>query len=167
MLNARAGLKAVLDLQRSPGRSATGTDRVAVREQYMNRAIPEFVGIPAPAVTCWTTAHADLHRANLTASLLLDREGWGRGPQGFDCAALYAYTLLQPNVAARVRAAFPLLGSPDRQTGALLDVRHPGVHAPLVAALLHQLPVPGWPDRPTCRSSASVAVEARCAWTVP
>jgi len=41
--------------------SATVTDRVAVRQQYMDRAIPEFVGIPAPAVTCWTTAHADLH----------------------------------------------------------------------------------------------------------
>ncbi|MDQ0848048.1 hypothetical protein [Streptomyces sp. V1I6] len=42
--------------------SATVTDRVAVRQQYMARAIPEFVGIPAPAVTFWTTAHADLHR---------------------------------------------------------------------------------------------------------
>ncbi|MEU1921022.1 hypothetical protein AB0H23_35300 [Streptomyces albogriseolus] len=50
--------------------SATSTDRVVVREQYMNRAIPEFVGIPAPAVTCWTTAHADLHWANPTASPL-------------------------------------------------------------------------------------------------
>ncbi|KUO04943.1 hypothetical protein [Streptomyces sp. DSM 15324] len=36
----------------------------------------------------------------------------GQGPQGFDCATLYAYTLLQPNVAARVHAAFPILGSP-------------------------------------------------------
>ncbi|MEU8718371.1 hypothetical protein [Streptomyces sp. NPDC048663] len=93
--------------------SATSTDRVAVREQYLNRAIPEFVGIPAPAVTCWTTAHADLHWANLTSPLrLLDWEGWGQAPQGFDCATLYAYTLLQPNVAARVRATFPILGSP-------------------------------------------------------
>ncbi|MFB7600043.1 hypothetical protein [Streptomyces sp. NPDC056160] len=60
--------------------SATSTDLVAVREQYMNRAIPEFVGIPAPAVTYWTTAHADLHWANLTTSplMLLDREGWLR-----------------------------------------------------------------------------------------
>ena len=36
----------------------------------------------------------------------------GQGPQGFDCATLYAYTLLQPTVATRVRAAFPILGSP-------------------------------------------------------
>ncbi|MFJ8509668.1 hypothetical protein [Streptomyces avermitilis] len=93
--------------------SATVTDRVAVRQQYMDRAIPEFVGLPAPAVTCWTTAHADLHWANVTAPLrLLDWEGWGQAPQGFDGATLYAYTLLQPNVAARVRAVFPILGSP-------------------------------------------------------
>ncbi|MEU2740020.1 hypothetical protein ABZ656_32855 [Streptomyces sp. NPDC007095] len=59
--------------------SATVTDRVAVRQQYMDRAIPEFVGIPAPAVPCWTTAHADVHWANLIAPLrLLDWEGWAR-----------------------------------------------------------------------------------------
>jgi thiamine kinase-like enzyme len=93
--------------------SATVTDRVAVRQQYMDRAIPEFVGIPAPAVTCWTTAHADLHWANLTAPLrLLDWEGWGQAPEGFDVAMLYAYSLLQEDVATRVRDAFPVLGSP-------------------------------------------------------
>ncbi|WP_257040196.1 hypothetical protein [Streptomyces sp. OK228] len=93
--------------------SAVDTDRVAVRQQYMDRAIPEFVGIPAPAVFCWTTAHADVHWANLTEPLcLLDWEGWGRAPEGFDAATLYAYSLLQPDVAARVRDSFPVLGSP-------------------------------------------------------
>ncbi|GAA3289253.1 hypothetical protein [Streptomyces cinereospinus] len=93
--------------------AATGTGRVAVRQQYMERAIPEFVGIPAPAVSCWTTAHADVHRANLTEPLrLLDREGWGMAPEGFDATTLNAYSLLQPDTAARVRAAFPVLGSP-------------------------------------------------------
>lgn len=78
----------------------------------MDRAIPEFVGIPAPAVTCWTAAHADLHWANVTAPLrILDWEGWGRAPEGFDAATLYAYSLLHENVAARVRDAFPILGS--------------------------------------------------------
>ncbi|MFD3504727.1 hypothetical protein [Streptomyces sp. NPDC058678] len=58
--------------------AAADTDRVAVRQQYMDRAIPEFVGIPAPAVTCWTAAHSDLHWANVTAPLrILDWEGWG------------------------------------------------------------------------------------------
>ncbi|MFF0034440.1 hypothetical protein ACFYS7_41360 [Streptomyces avermitilis] len=93
--------------------SAVATERVAVRQQYMDRAIPEFPGIPAPAVTCWTSAHADLHWANVTAPLkVLDWEGWGRAPEGFDGATLYACTLLQPDTAARVRAAFPVLGSP-------------------------------------------------------
>ncbi|WP_333778152.1 hypothetical protein [Streptomyces sp. IBSBF 3136] len=86
--------------------------RVAVRQQYMDRAIPQFVGIPAPAVTCWTTAHSDVHWANLTEPLrLLDWEGWGRAPEGVDAATLYAYTLLQPDAAARVRYVFPILGS--------------------------------------------------------
>jgi hypothetical protein len=93
--------------------AAVRTDRVAIRQQYTDRAIPEFVGIPAPAVSCWTTAHADVHWANLTSPLrLLDWEGWGRAPEGFDAATLYAYTLLQPDTAARVRAVFPVLGSP-------------------------------------------------------
>ncbi|MFF3487340.1 hypothetical protein ACFYXC_29280 [Streptomyces sp. NPDC002701] len=93
--------------------AAADTDRVAVRQQYMDRAIAEFVGIPAPAVTCWTAAHSDLHWANVTAPLrLLDWEGWGRAPEGFDGATLYAYSLLQPDTAARVRTVFPVLGSP-------------------------------------------------------
>ncbi|MGW1622716.1 hypothetical protein [Streptomyces sp. NPDC002172] len=103
------------DLAEALGKVSTaGTDRVAVRQQYMDRAIPEFVGIPAPAVTRWSTAHSDVHWANLTGSPLriLDWEGWGRAPEGFDAATLYAYTLLQPDTADRVRAAFPVLGSP-------------------------------------------------------
>jgi hypothetical protein len=89
------------------------TDRVAVRQQYMDRAIPEFVGIPAPAVTRWTAAHSDLHWANVTAPLrILDWEGRGRAPEGFDAATLYAYSLHHEDVTDRVRDAFPVLGSP-------------------------------------------------------
>ncbi|MFB7776223.1 hypothetical protein [Streptomyces bauhiniae] len=95
--------------------AATPTDRVAVRTQYMDRAIPQFVGIPAPAAPHWTTAHADLHWANLTGPELriLDWEGWGTAPAGFDAAMLYAYSLTRPATAARVRVAFPILGSRD------------------------------------------------------
>ncbi|MDX3696240.1 hypothetical protein PV726_39175 [Streptomyces europaeiscabiei] len=58
-------------------------------------------------------AHADLHWANVTTPLwFLDWEGWGQAPEGFDAATLYAYTLLQEDVATRVRDAFPVLGSP-------------------------------------------------------
>ncbi|MFD4787782.1 hypothetical protein ACFWN1_12170 [Streptomyces sp. NPDC058459] len=95
--------------------AAVPTDRIAVRTQYMGRAIPRFIGIPAPAALCWTTAHADLHWANLTAAPLhiLDWEGWGSAPAGFDAAMLYAYSLRRPAVAARVRTAFPILACRD------------------------------------------------------
>ncbi|MEV5842250.1 hypothetical protein AB0M32_09780 [Streptomyces sp. NPDC051985] len=94
--------------------TAVDTDRVAVRQQYMERAIPEFVGIQAPAVGRWSTAHSDVHWAHLIASplLMLDWEGWGQAPEDFDAATLYACTLLQPDTADRVRAVFPALGSP-------------------------------------------------------
>ncbi|MCX4411608.1 hypothetical protein OG840_61700 [Streptomyces sp. NBC_01764] len=93
--------------------AAAATDRVAVRAQYMQRAIPEFVGIPAPDAPRWSTAHGDLHWANLTNPLrVLDWEGWGTAPEGFDCAMLYAYSLLRPGTAARVRETFPVLGTP-------------------------------------------------------
>jgi hypothetical protein len=93
--------------------AAVDTERVAVRQQYMDRAIPQFLGIPAPAATRWTTAHADVHWANLTGAPLraLDWEGWGQAPEGFDASMLYAYTLLQPDTAARIRDVFPVLGS--------------------------------------------------------
>ncbi|AVH61710.1 MULTISPECIES: hypothetical protein [Streptomyces] len=93
--------------------SAADTDRVAVRQQYMDRAVPEFVGIPAPPAPGVSIAHADLHWANLAAPLrILDWEAWGRAPVGFDGATLYAYSLLRPDTAARVRTAFPVLGTP-------------------------------------------------------
>jgi hypothetical protein len=67
----------------------------------------------APAVSCWTAAHVDLHWADVTAPLrLLDREGWGQAPEGFDAATLYAYSPLQEDAATRVRDTFPVLDSP-------------------------------------------------------
>ena len=54
-----------------------------------------------------------MHWANLTEPLRLpDWEGRGTAPEGFDAATLYAYSLLQPDTAACVRTAFPVLGSP-------------------------------------------------------
>lgn len=43
---------------------------------------------------------------------ILDWEDWGRAPEGFDAATRYAYTLLQPDTAARVGDAFPVVRSP-------------------------------------------------------
>ncbi|MCD9142936.1 hypothetical protein [Streptomyces albireticuli] len=89
------------------------------RQEYIRRALPEFLGVPAPDAITWTTAHGDLHWANLTAPGLriLDWEAWGRAPHGYDQATLYAYSLLQPATAARVRAAFPELDAPHTWTG--------------------------------------------------
>ncbi|MDT0448366.1 hypothetical protein [Streptomyces hesseae] len=45
------------------------------------------------------------------------RESWGRAPYGYDQATLYAYGLHQPDLARRVRTAFPELGTPATWTG--------------------------------------------------
>ncbi|WP_193581920.1 hypothetical protein [Streptomyces mobaraensis] len=95
------------------------TDRVAVRRAYLERAVPQYLDTELPEHIRWTTAHGDLHWANLTAPglRLLDWEGWGRAPYGYDAATLYAYSLTDPGTAARVRDAFPELGTPDTWAG--------------------------------------------------
>jgi hypothetical protein len=63
----------------------------------------------------WTTAHADLHWANLTGPELciLDWESWRRAPAGYDAATLYCTSLFHPPTARRVREVL----------GDLLDTR--------------------------------------------
>ncbi len=87
------------------------TDRVAVRQEWVDRTVPRFLDIPGPPTTDWATAHGDLHTANLTAATpyLLDWEGFGLAPVGYDAAMLLAYSLLTPAFAHRVRDAFPVL----------------------------------------------------------
>ncbi|WP_274562462.1 hypothetical protein [Streptomyces spiramyceticus] len=82
------------------------TDRVAVRQAYLDRAMPEFLAQPIDTtVPAWSTAHGDLHWANLTGPHLtiLDWEGWGVAPAGYDAAMLHAFSLLVPEVSALVR----------------------------------------------------------------
>ncbi|MFJ6654846.1 phosphotransferase [Streptomyces sp. NPDC091377] len=90
---------------------AVPTDRVAVRQEWVDRTVPRFLGMPGPRITDWATAHGDLHTANLTAATpyLLDWEGFGLAPVGYDAAMLLAYSLLVPTFAYRVRATFPVL----------------------------------------------------------
>ncbi|MYQ47251.1 phosphotransferase [Streptomyces sp. SID4985] len=89
--------------------SGVPTERVAVRQAYMDRAMPKYLGfLDAPVPTtppAWTTAHGDLHWANLTGPDLriLDWEGWGIAPAGYDAAMLHAYSLAVPESAERVR----------------------------------------------------------------
>ncbi|OHV32738.1 hypothetical protein CC117_24345 [Parafrankia colletiae] len=85
------------------------TTRVAVRQDLIDRRISEYAGTAVdPTVDEWSTAHADVHWANLTAPrmVLLDWEGWGLGPRGLDGATLWAFSLLVPAVAARVSDLF-------------------------------------------------------------
>ncbi|MFF3717074.1 aldo/keto reductase [Streptomyces prasinus] len=93
------------------------TDRMAVRQAYLDRAMPKylaFLGGPVPtAPPAWSTAHGDLHWANLAGPELgiLDWEGWGAAPVGYDAALLHAYSTGAPETAERVR----------RELSALLD----------------------------------------------
>lgn len=85
------------------------TDRTAVRQAYLDRAMPKylaFLGGPVPTTPpAWSTAHGDLHWANLAGPELgiLDWEGWGTAPAGYDAALLHAYSLTMPETAERVR----------------------------------------------------------------
>ena len=81
------------------------TRRVAVRQEYLHRAMPEYLGTSIDStVRKWSTAHGDLHWANLTSPELhiLDWEGWGLAPAGYDAAMLHTYSLLVPETAAYV-----------------------------------------------------------------
>lgn len=89
--------------------STVRTERTAVRQAYLDRAMPKylaFLGEPVHTVPpAWSTAHGDLHWANLTGPGLsiLDWEGWGVAPAGYDAALLHAYSLAVPEVSERVR----------------------------------------------------------------
>ncbi|GAA2494919.1 hypothetical protein GCM10023100_01620 [Actinocorallia cavernae] len=119
------------------------TDRVAVRQEWADRNVPVFLNRPAPRITEWETAHGDLHPANLTTGTpyLLDWEGFGRAPAGYDPAMLLAYSMLAPEFSARVRETFPVL---DTELGRvaqiiviteLLQSASRGDHPELVGAL--------------------------------
>ncbi|MGA5556102.1 hypothetical protein [Streptomyces lavendulocolor] len=103
--------------------STVVTDRQAVRQQWVDKNLTRFLGIRAFQVSAWTTGHADLHWANLTGPplVLLDWEGWGRVPVGFDVGLLHAYSLARPATAARIRREFAhVLDTPAGRTGELV-----------------------------------------------
>ncbi|MFF4902545.1 hypothetical protein [Streptomyces sp. NPDC001068] len=123
--------------------AATPTDRTAVRQQWIDRAVPQFTGQPAPVIEHWDCAHGDFHAANLTAgATLLDWEGWGSAPRGYDAAMIYAYAQLAPGTAGRIREEFaPLLDGPDGRSALLvvcaelLQSASRGDHPDLTSAL--------------------------------
>lgn len=84
--------------------------RQVMTQEFINRTprfIPELAGRDL-TVPKWETTHGDLHWANLTSDPLeiIDWEGWGLAPAGYDAAVLHAYALPQPETAKKVRNAF-------------------------------------------------------------
>ncbi|MER5440822.1 hypothetical protein [Streptomyces sp. NPDC002790] len=137
--------------------SKTPTSRVAVRQGWVDKSFTRFLGIPPVQITATQTGHGDLHWANLTGPpvVLLDWEGWGRMPVGFDVGVLHAYSLTCPGTAHRIRQEFHgVLDSPEGRVGELVAVGqllqvvdrggHPELGTPLRlhAASLTGVPVP-------------------------
>ncbi|MGH3622134.1 MAG: aminoglycoside phosphotransferase [Sciscionella sp.] len=90
--------------------ATTCTERVHLSQADMAHRIRVFFGdrVADPTVSGWTAAHTDLHWANLMAPecALVDWEGWGMAPAGFDAATLYLHSLLVPAMAEWVSARF-------------------------------------------------------------
>ncbi|MFI2190947.1 hypothetical protein [Streptomyces sioyaensis] len=124
--------------------AATPTERVAVRRQWIDRALPQHAGIPTPVDIDWATAHSDCHFANLTTRgpTLLDFEGFGLAPVGYDPALLYVYSLRTPRTAARIRAEFPILDSPAGHTALLVVAAAAPVRIPRRPPRTHRTPTP-------------------------
>jgi hypothetical protein len=84
------------------------TKRTTIQQGFLDWAMPHYLGEPvntrSPAA--WTTAHGDLHYANLCATpdlQILDWEGWGQAPAGYDAAVLHSHSLLTPQATASIR----------------------------------------------------------------
>ncbi|MFG3126716.1 hypothetical protein ACGFZU_03285 [Streptomyces tendae] len=126
--------------------STTPTSRISVRQRWVDKSFTRFLGIPPVQITATQSGHGDLHWANITGPplVLLDWEGWGRLPVGFDAGLLHAYSLTCPATARRIRQEFgSTLNSPEGRVGELiavgqlLQVVHRGGHPELATPLQH------------------------------
>ncbi len=96
---------------------------IRIRDTWIDKAFPVFLGIPAPGRIERQTGHADLHWGNLTSDplTLLDWERWGRVPIGYDPGTLHAFSLRVPEVAERIRTEFShVLDTPAGRIGELV-----------------------------------------------
>ncbi len=98
------------------------TERTCLTQEIITTQQLVFFGRRPEPISSWSTAHGDLHWANLTAPecCLLDWESWGRAPTGYDAAALYCVSLVQPTLATRVWRAFADILEGPAGTQALL-----------------------------------------------
>ncbi|MFF3855739.1 phosphotransferase [Micromonospora sp. NPDC002575] len=122
------------------------TARVTVQPGFLAWAMPRYLGISASDYTAlpWAPAHGDFHFANLCAPALriLDWEGWGLAPAGYDAAMLHSYSLLTPDVANRVQHELAhLLATPAGRyaeltvIAELLDAAEQGINRELTEPL--------------------------------
>jgi hypothetical protein len=78
------------------------TSRVCVGAELLDHRIDAQLGVRIDFdQVVWSTAHGDLHWANLTAPdfWLLDWESWGTAPAGYDAALLHVVSLTRPPLA--------------------------------------------------------------------
>ncbi|RNL81653.1 phosphotransferase [Halostreptopolyspora alba] len=90
--------------------TAVPSGREVMTQAYIGR-IPRFIPALEGAdltVPRWEAAHGDLHWANLTRNPLeiIDWEGWGSAPAGYDAAVLLAYALPAQATATKGREVF-------------------------------------------------------------
>ncbi|MFI7025181.1 hypothetical protein ACIBMZ_20935 [Micromonospora sp. NPDC049900] len=88
--------------------SEISTDRIAVDIERFTSRIEIWDGAIPVSVQRWVPAHADLHWAQVTTPgcWIMDWEGWGVAPAGFDAASLYLHSLAVPPVAELVRTRY-------------------------------------------------------------
>lgn len=103
------------------------TDRISIHPGFLAWAMPRYLGISSDldANHPWATAHGDLHYANLCAPefQILDWEGWGLAPAGYDAAMLHCRSLLAPAAANRIRTELVhLLESPSGRFAELVVI---------------------------------------------
>ena len=94
-----------------PLQRVAATKRVAAdprEESFRNHFLASFGVKIDPERVEMAMSHGDLHFGNLTAPdlVILDWENWGWAPAGYDAAHILCSAVLQPAVAARVRAEF-------------------------------------------------------------
>ena len=80
-------------------------DTLPITQARITKSIESvFPGRIDSRISTWTTAHADLNWANLTAPtcVILDWEDWGRAPRGLDAANLWFNSLSLPDLADMV-----------------------------------------------------------------
>jgi hypothetical protein len=86
------------------GRIAT-PDTIPITQERITASIEAvFPDRVDTHVRTWTTAHADLNWANLTAPtcMILDWEDWGTAPRGLDAATLWFSSLMLPGLADHI-----------------------------------------------------------------